>query len=156
MKRLFLLLPLLLTPAAAYANEIRLSCTGELDYSAIKGNEAGVEHVTEMYREDGITSSSHEIVINKDSKIALISEPADQSIEVHKKVPFFETPTQYLIEIKDKSNANYVQIDQHLIDRTNGSYAYIWQVKARANGALMWQTPFFGKCIKQKRVKTLF
>ena len=155
MKRLLLLLPLLLTPAAAYADEIRLSCSGELDYSAIRGNEAGIELVTEIFQEDGIATTSHEIVINKDSSIALVTE-SGQNDKLHEKVPFFETPTQYLIEIKNKSNPDYDQRTQHQIDRTNGSYTYIWEVKIPKNGVLLWQTPFYGKCTKQKSVKTLF
>ena len=155
MKQFLLLLGLLVAPASAYANEIRLSCTGELDYSAIRGNEAGVELVTEIFQEQGITNSGHEIVINKVSKVAIITE-SDQNAELHSKVPFFETPTEYLIEIKDKSNPDYDQRKQHQIDRTDGSYTYIWEVKIPENGGLLWQTPFFGKCIKQRKVKTLF
>ena len=156
MKRLLLLLPLLLTPTAAYANEIRLSCTGELDYSAIKGSDAGMEYIKTSYEEMGIKTYSREIVINKEYKIGTISEIDGESVNTHERVPFFETTTQYLLEVKDKSDSDFDQIYQHQIDRTDGSYTYIWQVKARANGTLMWQTPFFGKCIKQKRVKTLF
>ena len=155
MKRLLLLLPLLLTPAAAYANEIRLSCRGELDYSAIKGKQGTVEPFTEALREGGFTFTSHEIVINKESKVALITE-VDKDKELHKKVPFFETPTAYLIEIKDRSDPTLDQIKQHQVDRTDASYTYIWEVKTSADGELFWRVPFFGKCTKQKRVKTLF
>ena len=41
-KRLLLLLPLLLSTAAAYSKEIRLNCKGEVDLLAIKGLEEGI------------------------------------------------------------------------------------------------------------------
>ena len=120
MKRLLLLLPLLLTPAAAYANEIRLSCTGELDYSAIKGSDAGVEYIKNHFNEMGITTYSREIVINKGSGVATISETDGEEVNTHEKVPLFKISTQYLLKSEDKSDTDFNQIDQHQIDRTDG------------------------------------
>ena len=112
-------------PTAANANEIRLSCKGWLEESTIKGSEAGVKVITDMFKEKGITNYSREIVINKDSSLATISETGGTEINTHQRAPFFETSTEYIIKIQDSYFSGADQVKQHKINRTDGSYTYI-------------------------------
>ena len=155
MKRLLVLLPLLLTPAAAYANEIRMSCKGELDYSAITGSKKAIEVITESFQEDGIFDATWDIVINKNSGVSFAINPSDEQ-SPNDRAPFIETPTHYLMEFKDRSNPMWDQKRKHQVNRTDGGYTFTWEVRRPEDGVLVWSTPFFGKCIRQKRVKTLF
>ena len=149
-KRLLLLLPLLLSTAAAYSKEIHLNCKGEVDLSAIKGLEEGIQHIKTNFELTGNTTRSHEITIDKNSKLAEVSWADNESIR-HEKIPFTAQPSIYVIETEDNSNPYLYQRKQHQIDKTGGRYKFIWRVTDKEDGKLIWETPFVGECTSQEQ-----
>ena len=149
-KRLVLLLPLMLSTAAAYSNGIRLNCKGEVDLSAIKGLEEGIQHIKTNFELTGNTTRSHEITVDKNSMLAEVSWADDESIR-HEKIPLTAQPSIYVIETEDNSNPYLHQRKQHQIDKTGGRYKFIWRVTDKEDGKLIWETPFLGECTSQEQ-----
>ena len=150
MKRLLLLLHLLLSSAAACSKEIRLNCKGEVDLSAIRGLEEGVQHIKRHFELTGNTTRSHEITVDENSMLAKVSWADNESIR-HEKIPLTAHPSIYVIETEDNSNQYLYQRKQHQIAKTGGRYKFIWRVTDKEDGKLIWETPFLGECTSQEQ-----
>ena len=152
MKRLLLLLPLLLSSAAACSKEIRLNCKGEVDLSAIRGLEEGVQHIKRHFELTGNSTRSYIIVFEHNSMLAEVSGPDGKSVR-HEKIVFTKQSSIYAIETEDNSNPYLYQKAQHQIDKTGGGYKFIWRVTDKEDEKLIWEAPFFGECTSQEKWK---
>ena len=150
MKRLLLLLPLLLSSAAACSKEIRFNCKGEVDLSAIRGFEEGVQHIKRHFELTGNTTRSHIIVLEMNSMLAEVSGTVAKSIR-HEKIAFTEQSSIYAIETEDNSNPYLYQKAQHQISKIGGGYKIIWYVTDKEDGKLIWEAPFVGECTSQEK-----
>ena len=149
MKRLLLLLPLLLSSAAACSKEIRLNCKGEVDLSAIRGLEEGIQHIKRHFEEIGNSTRSYIIVFEHNSMLAEVSGPDGKSVR-YEKIVFTEKSSIYVIETEDNSNPYLYQKAQHQIDKTGGGYKFIWRVTDKEDEKLIWEAPFLGECTSQE------
>ena len=152
MKRLLLLLPLLMAPAAGHSKTTTLIC--EASFTKATGPHPQLAEINNHFAKAGGTY--HEIIIDPLMSSARVGSITDDTMETlgFKPAQLLITDDSYMLH-KTEAVGNSTTIDRWAINRVNADLIQKYEVDYGTEN-MKFKVHYKGKCTKKKTVKTLF